>query len=77
MYQTNLSGFCTLTPGVHIGCVVASEFYGNNEYYGQGIQANLLLIENTKNTATGENMTEKASNGYLVKLCYRIDCKPS
>ena len=59
IYQTNISGYCPVTSGKQNTCNVASAFCGNNVFVTQGIQADLLSINNAVNTMNGGNVTRK------------------
>ena len=59
IYQTNISGYCPVTSGRQNNCIVASAFCGNNVYVTQGIQSDLLSINNAISTMNGGNVTRK------------------
>ena len=59
MYQTNLAGSCNVISGVQTYCIVASTFCGNDVYPAQGIQSDLLAIENVLQTQLGGNSTKR------------------
>ena len=60
MYQTNISGSCNVTSGVHTGVIYRSKcFLRNNVYPSLAIQPYLLSTSNTINGSVGGNSTRK------------------
>ena len=59
MYQTNLSGIAVCTSGKQQCYIVSSAFCGNDVYPAQGIQADLLSIENVLQGQLGGNSTKR------------------
>ena len=59
LYHTNLSGIAACTSGKQQCYIVSSAFCGNDVYPAQGIQADLLSIENVLQTQLGGNSTKR------------------
>ena len=59
MYQTHVSGLAECTSGKQTAYLVGSAFCGNDMYVNQGVQLDLLSIENVVNTIFSGNATRK------------------